>query len=78
MESCRRPGWQSAFRVAFSFDQVVAAELLLGLGERAVGGGNLAIPDPDGRGGVRRLERVAADIVAALLDVLGEGGRIRP
>ena len=59
-------------------DQVEAAQLLLGLGERAVGGGHLAVAHPDGRGGLRRLQRVAAEVVAALLDVLGEARNTRP
>ena len=49
-------------------DQVVTSELFLGLGKRAVGGGDFALPDANRRGGLRRLQRVAADVLAALLD----------
>ena len=46
-------------------DQVVAAQLLLRLGERSVGGGQLAVPRPHGRRRLHRLKRVAAQVVAA-------------
>src|SRR5262249_39514 len=42
------------------------------LGERAVGGRDLAVADPDGRRRLDRLEGVAAQVVAALLDAFGE------
>src|SRR5207245_11611656 len=53
-------------------DQVVAAEVLLRLGERPVGHHPLPLPQPHrGRGG-DRLERVAGPVVPALHDRLGE------
>src|SRR4029453_9451285 len=54
-------------------DHVEAAELLLGLGERPVGGQRLAVAHPHGgsRGG--RLQRLAGLVDAAVDDVLGEG-----
>jgi len=54
------------------FDQVVSAELFLRLGERAVGGRDLSVPDAHGRGRIRRLEGIAAKHVTALLDLLSE------
>src|SRR5262249_643785 len=54
-------------------DQVVAAELLFRLRERPVGGRRLPVAHAHRRRGRRRLERVAAQIVTALLDALGEG-----
>src|SRR5438034_972141 len=54
-------------------DEVESAQLLLRLGEGTVGGGQLAVPDPHGRGRVNRLERLPRDVVAALADPLGEG-----
>src|SRR6266545_2893906 len=53
-------------------DQVVAAELLLGLGEGPVGGERLAAADLHGGRGAGRLERLAALHQAAVDDVLGE------
>src|SRR5262249_7590083 len=53
-------------------DQVVAAELLLRLGERAVGDERLTVPHADGRRRPGRLQRIARDHVSALLDRLGE------
>src|SRR5262245_34698951 len=53
--------------------QVVATQLLLGLGERAVRGREPALPHPDRGRRVRRLQGVAADIVSALLDRLRVG-----
>src|SRR4029079_6333893 len=50
------------------FDQVVAAELLLRFGERAVRGRDLPVAHADGGGGADRLQGVAAQVVAALLD----------
>src|SRR5260221_2448748 len=46
-------------------DEIEPAELLLGLGEGAVGGGHLAVPDPHGRGGLGLPPRLAAPAVAA-------------
>src|SRR5581483_5193171 len=54
-------------------DQVEPAQLLLGLGEGAVGGGQLAVSDPDGGGARDRLERLAPEIVTAPADRVGEG-----
>ena len=53
-------------------DQVVAAELLLRLGERAVGGECLVVLHADGGRRLRRLQRVAGDHRAAVLEVLRE------
>src|SRR5213076_1688368 len=52
-------------------DQVVAAELLLRLGERAVRDEPVAVPVADRRRGRRRLERVAGYEHALLPHVLG-------
>src|SRR5256886_3086958 len=56
--------------------EVVAAELLLGLGERAVGGQRLAVLDAHGGGRRRGLQLVAAHHARGLRDrhVLGEDG----
>src|SRR5918996_1415936 len=51
-------------------DQVEPAELLLGLGERAVGRRKPAAPHPHGLGRVNRLERLREDRVTALLQLL--------
>src|SRR5688572_3420240 len=53
-------------------DEVVAAQLLLRLGERAIGGRRLPVPHPHRHRGLRRVERIAADVLACLLDVVGE------
>src|SRR6266508_160782 len=53
-------------------DDVEAAELLLGLGEWAIGGERLVAPDPHRGGGADRLERLAGLHQAAVDDVLGE------
>src|SRR5215217_9628999 len=53
-------------------DNVEAAELLLGLGERPVGAEGLALAHPDGGGGGGRLERLAGLVDAAVDDVLCE------
>src|SRR5580765_8140433 len=53
------------------FHDVVPAELLARLGERAVGRDGLAVLYAHGRGGRARLERVALLVVAALADPLG-------
>src|SRR6185437_13827700 len=54
------------------FDQIVSAELLLGFGERTVGGDGLPVANTYRGGRRRRLERVAPDEVAARLDVFAE------
>src|SRR4029450_1488794 len=54
-------------------DQVVAAERLLGPGERPVGGERAAVLDPHGGGGGGRLQRLAGLEQPAVDDVLGEG-----
>src|SRR5579872_1980236 len=54
-------------------DQVVAAELFAGLGERAVRGQRLAVADPHRGGGGDRLQPVGRLEGAALDDALGEG-----
>ena len=68
----RAPGMRAAIAIASSrslrLDQVVAAELLAGLGERAVGGQRLAVAHPHGGGGGRRLQGVAAELLTALGD----------
>src|SRR6516225_4634370 len=51
-------------------DEEEPAELLLGLRERAVGGGHLAAPDADGPGRAGRLEGVGDDVVAPLPELL--------
>src|SRR5262249_51976704 len=56
----------------FCLDEVEAAELLTGLGEGAVGLQGLALSDPDRGRGRRGLERLAAQHVAALLDLARE------
>ncbi len=53
-------------------DQIETAQLFLRLGEWTVGSGDFALPDPHGRGGLRGLQRIAADVVAALLDSLSK------
>src|SRR5262249_32269372 len=50
-------------------DQVVAAELLLRLGERPVGDDLLAVADADGDALRRRLELVATNVRTALLEL---------
>src|SRR5215831_15916177 len=42
-------------------DQDEPAELFLGLGERAIGGEQLAVPDPDRGRRLHRLERMGSD-----------------
>src|SRR5262249_45056798 len=54
-------------------DEVEAAELLLRLGEGAVGRERLAAADAHRRGRARRLKRAAVLVVAALADPLREG-----
>src|SRR5207244_6365991 len=54
-------------------DQVVAAELLPGLGERPIGGDRLAALDADGGRGRGRLQRGTGLEMAALHDRVGEG-----
>src|SRR5436190_8427670 len=54
------------------FDEEVAAELLFGLGERAVGGGDLAVADAHGRGLVGVLQPVRPHVIAGLLDAFRE------
>src|SRR5262245_64388679 len=54
-------------------EQVVPAELLLRLGEWPVGRRDLSVADTHGRGRVRRLQRIPAEHVSALLDLLREG-----
>src|SRR5574341_1074376 len=56
------------------FDEEVAPELLFGLRERPVGGRELAVANANGGRGIGVLQSVAADIMAALLDVFREGG----
>src|SRR4029079_5003595 len=53
-------------------DEVVAAELLLRLGEWPVGGELLTVADTDGRGGRRRLKRIAGHEHALVLQLLRE------
>src|SRR5215470_17929252 len=74
-------GWESRGHCArlvhvLGLDEEESAELLLGLGERAVRDGGLAAADPDGAGGPRPLQRVRDDVVAALLDLVAvvDGG----
>src|SRR5215207_687878 len=54
-------------------DDVEAAELLLGLGERPVGAEGRAVAHPHGGGRRGRLQRLAGLVDAAVDDVLGEG-----
>src|SRR5579859_379714 len=49
------------------FDEIEAAELLLGFGEWPVGGGQLLAAIAKRRGGVNGLQRLTGDVVAALL-----------
>ena len=65
-------GEADGFIEILGVDEVVAAEVLAGFGERAVGRLALAVANANrgGRGG--RLERVAALVVAALGDGLRE------
>ena len=58
-------------------DQIVAAELLAGFRERAVGRQRLAVADPHGGRGRGRLQPVAGLEIAALDDGLGEGAIFR-
>src|SRR6516162_4223533 len=51
-------------------DEKEAAELLLRLGERAIGRRDLAAANTDRPGRPRRLQRVRDDVVTALLDLL--------
>jgi hypothetical protein len=53
-------------------DQVIAAELLFRLGERAVGGRHLAVANAHGGRRLNRLQGFAADVVAGLFDPLGK------
>src|SRR5580704_16189452 len=53
-------------------NQVVTTKLFLGFGERTVGGGNFPLPDANRCGGLGRLQRIAANVLAAFLDVLGK------
>ena len=52
-------------------DDVVAAERLLGLGERPVGGEALPVLHLDGRRGLGALQRVAGDELLAVDDASG-------
>src|SRR6266699_352971 len=54
------------------FDQEVAAELFLGLGERTVGGGDFAVADAHGRRLLGVLQPVRAHVIARFLDAFGE------
>src|ERR1700722_19642935 len=54
-------------------DQIVAAELLAGFRERAIGGQRLAVTDAHGGRGGGRLQPVAGLEIAALDDALREG-----
>src|SRR2546427_12465852 len=54
-------------------DEVEPAQLLLGLGVGAVGGGQLAVADARGRGRLHRLQPLRRDPVAVLLHGLREG-----
>jgi hypothetical protein len=47
-------------------DENDPAQQLLRLGEGGVGGGHLAVPDPDDRGRVHGLESLRDDVVTAL------------
>src|SRR5437867_3942978 len=53
-------------------DEEVATELLFGLGERAVGGGDFAVADAHGRGLVGVLQPVRPQVIAGLLDAFRE------
>ena len=55
-----------------SVDQVEAAELLLGLGERAVGRRDFSLPNPHSGGGLGSLLRFASDVFTVLLESLGQ------
>src|SRR6266540_2744985 len=52
-------------------DQIVAAKLLLGLGERAVGHERATIGEPHGGGGRDRLQRLAGNMLSRLLQIGG-------
>jgi len=47
-------------------DQDEPAQLFFRLGERAVGGGQLAVPHPDGGRRLERLQRVGDDEMAGI------------
>ncbi len=69
----RDPGGDRDRRVEVGrVDQVEAAEGLLRLRERTVGREDVAVADPDGRRGRRRMECLAGLVLAARLDVAGE------
>src|SRR5687768_15831644 len=53
-------------------DEIIPAELFLRLGEGPIGRRELAVPDADRRCGRNGLQRLASDVVAALLDAVGE------
>ena len=63
---------------ALDVDDVVAGQLLLGLGERAVGDRRDAVADAHGLGVVGIGERRAADELARLVELLVERARTRP
>src|SRR5688500_5220463 len=54
------------------FDQIIAAELLLGLGVRAVRGPHFAVPNAHGRRRIGCEQPIAADKVTAPSDFFGE------
>src|SRR5260370_29014836 len=54
------------------FDQILATQLLLGFGKRAVGDDRLGVPDANRGCGGSRLEGIPAEIVAAVPDFLRE------
>ena len=65
--------WSSAASRSARLDDVVAAQPFLGLGERPVGDHAVAVAHRDGRRRRRRLQRLAADEGAGVLQALRVG-----
>src|SRR4051794_8730521 len=70
------PGDRDRLVEARGVDQEVAAELLAGLGERAVGHEPLAVADADAGGRRDRLERRRRQVLAVLVELAGQLDRL--
>src|SRR5258705_13733938 len=71
---CRRDAAGDLNRLVaiLGFDEEVAAELFLGLGEWAVRRGELAVADANGGGLIGVLEAVRSHVIASLFQSFGE------
>ena len=72
-ERRREPRGDGAVLVyVLGLDDEISTQLLLGLCNRDVGGGDLAAADQDGPGGPRGLQRARNDVMATLPDLLDQ------